>query len=109
MCVCGGGGGGAGGYFYVVIFSNSELFTKSFSCQTNRIWKNIFIDNIFNANISYSILKVNLCTSRCTQLQQKLEMSVSFVILRQFCLISKMFCRCQHFCSHDATFTGHLG
>ena len=38
------GGGGQGGYFYVVvfnaIFSNSELNTKSFSCQTNRNWKN---------------------------------------------------------------------
>ena len=35
MC---GGGGGAGGCFYVVvfnaIFSNSELNTKSFSCQS---------------------------------------------------------------------------
>ena len=53
VCV-GGGGGGAGGYCYVVVlmlfFSNSELYTKSFSCQTNRIWKNIFIDNIFSAN-----------------------------------------------------------
>ena len=43
------------GAFYVVvfnaIFSNSELNTKSFSCQTNRVWKNIFIDNIFKANI----------------------------------------------------------
>ena len=56
MCVCGGGGGGgARGYFYVVvlntIFSNSKLTPKSFSCQTNRILKNNFIDNIFNANI----------------------------------------------------------
>ena len=51
VCVCVGGGGGAGGYFYVVVFngffSNSELN----SCQTNRIWKNISIDIIFNANI----------------------------------------------------------
>ena len=49
--VCGaGGGGGGGGYFFVVVlmlFPNSKLTTKSFSCQTNRIWKNIFIDNIF--------------------------------------------------------------
>ena len=48
------GGEGAGGYFYVVVlmlFSDSELNTKSFSCQTNGIWKNIFVDNIFNANI----------------------------------------------------------
>ena len=51
----GGGGGGGRGLFYVVAFnailSNSELNTKSFSYQTNRIWKNIVIDNIFSANI----------------------------------------------------------
>ena len=57
VCVCdGGGGGGVGGYFYVVvfnfIFSNTELNTKSFSCQTNRIWKNISSTTFtFNANI----------------------------------------------------------
>ena len=89
MCVWGGGGGGggAGGYFYVVvlynaILSNSELNTRPVSYQTNRIWKNIFIDNILTRIFSYSILKVNLCTSRRTQLQQKLEMSVSLVILK---------------------------
>ena len=54
MCGGGGGGGGglggAGGYFYIVVlmlFLNSELNTKSFSCQTNRVWKNIFIDYKF--------------------------------------------------------------
>ena len=56
MCVCGGGGGGGGrGLFlwgFLMLFSNSELNTKTFFCQTNRIWKNIFIDNIFNAKIS---------------------------------------------------------
>ena len=71
MCVWGGGGGGgAGGFFYVVvfntIFANSELNTKSFSCQTNRNWKN----NILTRMFSYLTLKVNLCTSRRTQLQQ---------------------------------------
>ena len=86
VCVCGGGGGGGQVAifmlsFLMLFFSDSELNTKSFSCQTNRIWKNILIDNIFIANISYSILKVNLCTSKRTQLQQKLEMSVSFVTL----------------------------
>ena len=48
-------GGGDRGLFYVVVFNaiffNSELNTKSFSCQTITIWKNIFIDNIFDANI----------------------------------------------------------
>ena len=52
VCVWGGD------YFYVVvfiaIFSNSEL-----NCQTNRIGKNIFIDNILTRIFSYSILKVN--------------------------------------------------
>ena len=57
MCVCvWGGGGGRGGYFYVVvfnfIFSNTELNTKLFSCQTNRIWKSISSTIFtFNANI----------------------------------------------------------
>ena len=57
VCVCVGGGGSGGGYFFLLllflmgVFSNSELNSKSFSCQTNRIWKNIFVDNIFNANI----------------------------------------------------------
>ena len=50
------GGGGAGGYLLLLLlllmfFSNSELNTKSFSCQTNIIWKNISIDIISNANI----------------------------------------------------------
>ena len=45
---------GQGDIFVAVfnaVFSNSVLNSKSFSCQTNRIWKNIFFDNIFNANI----------------------------------------------------------
>ena len=51
-----GGMVGGGGYFYVVVFnfivSNTELNTKSFSCQTNRIWKNISSTTFtFNANI----------------------------------------------------------
>ena len=52
MCVCGGGGGGgAGGYFMLLVsllfFLNSEL---NLAKQT-KFWKNIFIDNIFDANI----------------------------------------------------------
>ena len=69
-------------FFVMLYFSNSELNTKSFFCQTNRIWENIFIDNIYRQfNFPSSMLKINLCTSRRTQLQQSLEMSVSFVIL----------------------------
>ena len=68
--------------FYIILFfSNSELNTRPVSCQTNRIRKNIFIENILTRIFSYSILKVNMCTSRRTQLQQKIEMSVSLVIL----------------------------
>ena len=87
VCVCVGGGGGGQEaifvllYYIMLICSNSELNTRPVFCQTNRIWKNIFIDNILTRIFSYSILKVNLCTSRRTQLQQKLEMSVSLVIL----------------------------
>ena len=68
--VCGavGGGGGEGGYFFVVVlmlFSNWKPNTKSFSCQTNRIWKNIFIDNIFNAN---NTLAMSNCGPRLFEL-----------------------------------------
>ena len=56
MCVGEGGGGGARGLFYVVVFNaifyNSELNTKSFSCQTNKILEEYFHPRIF----SYSIL-----------------------------------------------------
>ena len=58
MCVGGGAGGGGQGaifmlLFLMLFFSNSELNTKSFSCQTNRNWKN----NILNANIFISHTK----------------------------------------------------
>ena len=98
-------GGGARGYFYVVvfnaIFSNSELNTKSF----NRNWKNNILTRIF----SYRTLKVNLCTvdaHNCSKIRDeclfcyfKLILFVCIDVLR----------RCQHFCSHEATFPGHLG
>ena len=77
----------AGGYFYVdvlnaIFFSNLELNTKALSCQTNIIWKNISSTTFLMREYFPRIkLKVNLCTSRRTQLQEKLEMSVSFVIL----------------------------
>ena len=47
---------------------------------------------VYHFVILFLILKVNLCTSRRTQLQQKIEMSVSFVILSCFCLFVVMFC-----------------
>ena len=97
--------------FNIMLFlSNSELKTRPVSCQTNRIWKNIFIDNILTRIFSYSILKVNLCTSRRTQLQHKLEISVSLVFFELLLFVCiDVLRRCQHFCSHDATFPIRLG
>ena len=37
--------------FFVMLFFELRAKTQSFSCHTNIIWKNIFIDNIYNANI----------------------------------------------------------
>ena len=56
------------------------------------------------------ILKVNLCTSRRTQRQEKLrdECLFCYVELILFVCIDVLR-RCQHFCSHDATFPVHLG
>ena len=51
LCVCREGAICMLLIFVMLFISNSELYTKLFSCQTNRIWKNIFIDNIYNANI----------------------------------------------------------
>ena len=72
---------GVGGYFYVVvfntIFSNSEPICHFLAKQTE--FRRIFLSTTFLTRIfSYSILKGNLCTSRRTQLQQKIEMSVSY-------------------------------
>ena len=114
MHVCREGGGGL---FYVVdfsnaIFSNSELNTKQFFCQTNIIWMNIFIDNIYNAREYFqsSILKINQCTSKRTQLQQSLEMSVYFVFLGSFCLLALMFCAIVNiFAVMTRRFPVHLG
>ena len=85
--------------FLMLFFSNSEPISHFLVKQIE--FGRIFLTRLF----SYSILKGHLCTSRRTQLQQKIEMSVSFIILSSFCL----FVRCQQFCSHDATFPVHLG
>ena len=43
---------------------------KSFSCQTNRIWKKyVHRQHIYSGYFPSSTLKMNLCTSRRTQLQ----------------------------------------
>ena len=58
--MCGGGGGGDRGLFYVVvinaIFFNSELNTKSFSCQTNKILEEFSSTTFVTRILSYSIL-----------------------------------------------------
>ena len=92
-----------GGYFYVVvfnvIFSNSEPISHFLAKQTE--FGRIFSSTTFLTRIfSYSILKGNLCTSRRTQLQQKLEMSVSFIMLSSFYL----FVRCHIFAAMTRRF-----
>ena len=66
------GGGEAGGWCYVVVF-NAILFefrAKQQITEFERIFSSpTFLTRIF----SYSILKVNLCTSRREQLQQKMR------------------------------------
>ena len=91
VCVC-VWGGGAGGCFYVVVF-NAIFFEFRVKHQNFTEFERIsswttFLTRIF----SYSILKVILCTSKRTQLQQKLEMSVFFLILSWFCLFVLNFC-----------------
>ena len=81
-------------FFVMFFFFEFRAKHQTIFCQTNIIWKNIFIDNIYNAREYFpsSILKINLCTSKRTQLQHSLEMSVYFVILSSFCLFALMFC-----------------
>ena len=90
VCVCveggaGGGGRGAAGYFYAVVLLSGRtirvlnaIFFEFKSLTPNHfLAKQTELGRIF----SYSILKVILCTGRRTQLQQKIEMSVSFGFL----------------------------
>ena len=65
------------------------LFLMLFFFEFRAKYQIIFLPNQQNLEeyfhrgyLPSSILMVNLCTSRRTQLQQRLEMSVSFVILR---------------------------
>ena len=97
--------------FVMLFFSNSELNTKSFSCQTNRIWKNDFIDNIYNANLfPSSMLKIDLCTSRRTQLQQTFidECLFCYFELSLFVCIDVLR-RCNIFAVMTRRFPVHLG
>ena len=105
-----------GAIFYVVvfcnaIFSNSELNTKSFSCQTNKIWKNNFIDNIYNAIFfPSSMLKIDLCTSRRTQLQQTFTDECLFCYFELILFVCIDFLRrCNIFAVMTRRFPVHLG
>ena len=54
VCVCvggGGGGGGAGGYFMLLFSMLFVLNPELKIAKQTKFWKNIFIDNIFDANI----------------------------------------------------------
>ena len=98
--------------FFVMLFFEFRAKHQTIFCQTNIIWKNIFIDNIYNAREYFqsSILKINLCTSKRTQLQQSLEMSVYFVFLSSFCLLALMFCAIVNiFVVMTRRFPVHLG
>ena len=113
VCVCGGGGGGGqGGYFYVVVFNFifSNTTPKHFLAKQTEFGRIFHRQHLHLTRIfSYSILKVNMCTSRRTQLQQKLDMSLHcyFELILFVCI--DILRRCQHFCSHDATFPVHPG
>ena len=85
-------------FFRIHFLAKQTEFGRIFSSTT-------FLRRIF----SYIILKVNLCTSRRTQLQQKIDTSLFcyFELILFVCI--DVLRRCQHFRSHDATFPGHLG
>ena len=80
------GGDGDRGLFSVVVF-NAIYFKFRAKHQiiflpNKQNFGRIFSSTTFLTRIcSYSILYVNLCTSRRPQLQQKLEMRLSFLIL----------------------------
>ena len=114
LCMCVGKGGSI---FVLLFFCNAIFFEfrakhQTIFCQTNIIWKNISIDNIYNVREYFpsSILKINLCTSKRTQLQQSLEMSVYFVIFSSLCLLALMFCTIDNiFAVMTRRFPVHLG
>ena len=112
--VCVGGGRGQGAIFkllFLILFFRIQSLTPNHflakQTEFGRIFhrQHLHLKRIF----SYSILKVNLCTSRRTQLQQKLDMSLFcyFELILFVCI--DVLRRCQHFCSHDATFPVHPG
>ena len=109
MCVWGGGGGQEAIFMLLfnkmLFFSNSELNTRSVSCKTNRTWKNIFIDNILT-RISKGKPVYQYTHTNAAKIRDECLFSY-FVSILFVCI--DVLCRCQHFCSHDATLAVHLG
>ena len=70
--------------FIILFFSESELKTpNNFLAKQQNLKKNYFHrQHIYHTYFPSSTPKINLCTSRRTQLQHSIEIRVSFVILR---------------------------
>ena len=72
-------------FFINTIFSKSELKTQIvFLPNKQNLEKYFHRQHILLDYFPSSILRITLCTSRRTQLQQSFEIRVSFVILRYF-------------------------
>ena len=71
--------------FYNTIFSKTDLKTQTIFLPSKQNFEKYFHrQHILHKYFPSSILKINLCTSRRTQLQQSFEIRGSFVILRSF-------------------------
>ena len=92
--------------FYNTIFTKADLKTQIILLPRKQNLEKYFNrQHILHKYFASSLLKINLCTSRRTQLQQSLETRGSFVILRWFFFVCiDILRRCQHFFSHVATF-----
>ena len=93
--------------FIIPFFWKADLKSQIiFLPSKQNLEKYFHRQNILHKYFPRSTLKINLCTSRRTQLQQSFEIRGSFVILRLFfffvCI--DILRRCQHFFSHVATF-----
>ena len=92
--------------FYKSIFPKADLKTQIIFLPSKQNLEKYFNrQHILHKYFPSSILKINLCTSRRTQLQQSFEIRV----LLLFCVDYFFVCidilrRCQHFFSHVATF-----
>ena len=70
-------------FSYNTIFSKADLKTQIvFLPSKQNLEKYFHRQHILHKYFRSSILKINLCTSRRTQLQQSFEIMGSFVILR---------------------------